>query len=372
MRSSNSIISHRLRWCLIGVIVSLFVDKSFAQINTFDRSPSFTIDTVSRWHAWLDVKSFFKNNEYLNPIYEGSSYLGLMMDAAVAYQYSGSELVAGARVQMAYGDPLRFKIYPLIRLKYQVTPSFAVTLGTLKGTSEHRIPIILYGVDSYLEHPIEYGISLNWRKKALDLESWIDWRKNIILNDTFQEHFIQGNRLGVNVLDSLGVQMSGVAGILFSHHGGQINRVNEGISTLVNYYFQPSLQYFWTAQKYVGVSIGYYAFVNDDANKLNIESKGKVWSFTASMNLKNFQLDLGYRYLDHFYAPYGDKVYGFFNLNSGEKMNGLRQMIYGKPTLILTSGQTFTLTLSPEFFYDLNRKSFDYNYLLLMSCRLSR
>lgn len=191
--------------------------------------------------------TFFSDLELKTPLLKGYTLPGAWLQPTVSYQPLRSlRLEAGAYMLHFWGsdsypstyyDGLTdasgeggtrhqraFHAVPVVRAQLQLSPTVAMTFGTLYGKASHGLIEPLYSKElNYIGDP-EAGLQVRWETRPLSLDAWVDWQSFIYHGDNRQEAFTFGlstrlrpSRRAARVQWSIPVQ------VLFHHQGGEIN-----------------------------------------------------------------------------------------------------------------------------------------------------
>jgi hypothetical protein len=294
----------------------LFVSSllSFAQMPGFLPSKIFFSPADSQ-KIFMSIKgvSFFKNNEYFNPIEEGYTLLGFYAEPSIILHLSKDiRMEAGANLLKYSGKNGFYQVQPLFRLQYQPVPWFQMLLGNLYGGSDHGLVEPLYRWERQFTNSVENGLQFLLKTDRINADVWLDWQKFILPNDPYQEELTVGISSEFFLTGkSSDITVSCPVQTLFQHHGGQINSVDLPLETLANWatglkihkiYHQCSLRFWETSLYYLG-------FSDLSPQKLQQYRNGYGIYPKTSIGFGNFTAEVGYFHGTRFESPMGERLF---------------------------------------------------------------
>ena len=216
----------------------LFVQTLFAQLFPPSFYRNSNLDT--NWNKSIGFRvensNFFKNDEYFNPIIEGYTLIGWFVNPKfVYYPAKNTRIEAGGHFLMYDGTDKFTKVLPTISVQHKITASIDVVLGTLYGSTNHRMIEPVFRYEYFFTDNIENGLQFLFKKKKYWGDLWINWQNFIFKGDDEQEIFTMGfsNELLLTNQESKH-KLSIPLQILFVHHGGQINDTDKKLQTINN------------------------------------------------------------------------------------------------------------------------------------------
>jgi hypothetical protein len=299
------------------VFISLLWLFSFtlrAQMQSFAPASNFFSPTDSQ-KVYLSMRgtSFFKNNEYFNPIEEGYTLIGFYLEPSAVLQLTRDfRLEAGAGILKFSGRKGFYQTEPLFRVQYQPVNWFQMLIGTLHGGSNHGLVEPLYRWELNFTNPMENGLQFLFNTKIVNADVWLDWQKFILHNDPFQEELSVGISSEWFLDDKTSdFTVSLPLQTVFQHHGGQIISVNLPLETLANWAtgikvhktIKQNFLHFWEAEVY------YLGFTDLSPQKLQQFRNGYGIYPKTKIGFGNFSAEIGYFHGTRFMAPMGERLF---------------------------------------------------------------
>jgi hypothetical protein len=331
-----------------------------------DSSSKFLNASAKVFNINIETKSFFKNNEYFNPIEEGYSLLGLYAEPKIYFQpYDNFRLSAGGCF-LKYSGREEFTLTELLfRVQYQPVKWFQVIMGNIYGANHHKLYEPLYQWEKAFSKPVENGLQFLFNTSFMDADVWLNWEKFIFHGDAFQEELTVGIRSDFLIPPFSGnTKLVIPLQVIFQHHGGQINAGNDTIETIANW--GTGLHLMHRTQhnffKRFDLELLYFGYSDLSPTKrqfffngYNLYPKGKLY-------LGNFIIDAGYFYGNKFAAPMGEGLFHSINIPySGESRKNVKlittKLIFSK---IIHPG--IVLGAYAETYSDLKANNTDYDY----------
>lgn len=184
----------------------------------------------------IDNSNFLKNNEYFNEIVQGYTLIGYHLSPEfVFYPSKSSTLEAGVHLLKYSGIDGYTKIQPTLRFSIRPSKSLEIIMGTLKGSTNHRLSEPLFDFEKFFVENVENGLQFLIGSHFYEGDIWINWQEFIFKNDTNQERFTLGLSNRFILLNKEGKhQVSIPLQSIFVHQGGQINETSEPVLSFNN------------------------------------------------------------------------------------------------------------------------------------------
>jgi len=313
--------------------------------------------------------NFFRNNEYFNPLYKGYTLLGFNAEPRLVWQADAKTNISAGALLIKYDGREGFsKVLPVFSLTYNPVPRFSVTMGTLQGAGEHRLPESLYGVERNLNQVVEDGIQLRYVSQRIFSDIWLQWDHFLWWGDNDQERLTFG--ISTDFLLTPENQRWWVRvplRLLATHRGGQIDNSDAYIQTL--FHLAPALcTGYKTNGRYIrdlGIDFNFIQFV--DASPTPQLPMTKGYAFFPDIALKGsfFDVMAGIWEADGYYAPKGDPMYWSISY-TGSDYIPRREMLVTRLNLHHKVSGVLNIELRGETYYDTRFKKLDYSYSLFM------
>jgi hypothetical protein len=207
-----------------GLIILLFLaNQVFAQLDNTILSEKVNLSADKQQHLDLNfnVLSYFRNNEYFNPIVSGETLFGYLFSPTFTYYPTERlRLDVGAFFRQDFGSTRFSQVSPFFRLQYK-KDSTRVIFGNLQANHSHRLIEPLYAFENMINRYLESGIQILHHKKWLYLDLWVDWQRRTLRGSSEQEQIWGGLSAYFQLLktEKFSWQIPIQASIL--HRGGQ-------------------------------------------------------------------------------------------------------------------------------------------------------
>ncbi|MDP4209394.1 MAG: hypothetical protein Q8928_11335 [Bacteroidota bacterium] len=261
----------------------------------------------------LNNKTFFKNNEYFNPLEEGYTLPGVVLEPSLVY-YPGAttRIEAGASMLKYSGRDGVYRTDPLFRFQYQPVSYFQMVVGTLYGGSLHGLIEPLYRWERDFTNPVENGAQFLFKTDRLKADVWIDWEKFILQGDPFQEQLTFGTTFSWKLLPGQpNFDLYLPFQTLVGHHGGQITSIDLPLQTIAN--MATGLQSVWRNPGGFIHQVDFDCWVmtyNDlSPQKLQAYKNGYAIYPKVALHSGGFILDAGYFRGERFISPKGEALF---------------------------------------------------------------
>ena len=316
----------------------------------------------------FDNLNFFKNAEYFNPIVDGYTDLGLYMSANVIYRLSNKlSLTGGINFLKFSGENSFAEIQPVFSIKLRPSTKFSITMGTLDKTKLCKLSDPLYFEDLHWKDNVENGVQFSLNSNFLKGDLWVDWENYINSSSTDQEQFTLGLSSSYTFLNrSSNLILELPFGFLFNHKGGQINKSDEDLISMLNTTLGVRLGWVFNSEKHDKLIIKYnflgYSDNSPKKNQLFSSGFGHLTGIEFTSGSVNIYTDYWYGY--HYISSKGNPVYMSVSERNEEYVRPIRKLII--PGFIYTRHINNKANLSFEFtsYYDTERLDFDYSFFL--------
>jgi hypothetical protein len=342
--------------------------SSFAQAQFFSDlalNDSSARPTNEKYGLRFNSIAFFKNNEYFHPLVEGYTLPGFMVQPRFFYEAGEKfSLEAGIHLSQISGKKDLNSVDPLFRATYNVTPSFSVLLGWIKGTTHHQLIEPLFQWERMYTNPLEYGVQFLVNRDKFKLDTWIDWEKYIEFNDPFQEELTFGTTSKVLLLKKNNLELWLPVQATIKHKGGQIISIDVPLTTIANWasgvnvsLTQPS-----GVVKRILFDFYYVGYKELSPTKQQRYEEGFGLYPVLSANISMFQASLGYWYGHQFIATKGEPLFLSVSATHPEVAYKDRNVVTFKTSFFKPIYKEINFGAYFESYYDTNQSQMDYDY----------
>ena len=254
------------------------------------------------------VLSYLKNdefNEFHNP---GKTLIGSQIGIGFK-QYlerPNAYVYIGGLLNYPYGGD-NIQAYPLIQFT-KSTKNSALVVGSLHGTTRHRLFEALYAYDYALTQPMEYGLQYLGRNRGLSWDIWLDWRQ-IAERESSQQEIISfglNSSIALNKASSRHRWSIPISSLLF-HKGGEFLKVMQPVQNQWNASIGLRGDLFQNRFRVESVFMGSMDF---SPKLLHRFKDGHAWLTNIRWNMNlHHTLALSHYYAEEFYAPLGPNLY---------------------------------------------------------------
>jgi len=307
--------------------------------------------------------NFLRDNEYSNPLTEGYTLIGFLIQPSLVYIPSDRlKISLGAQV-LSYAGTYKIKSPALVfSTGFRVFPHTTLTLGSLDGCDRHRLDDqISYSERTYTAHT-ESGVRIATEKDHVFNDTWVNWENFISRGDTTREVFVAGESFNystwlLNNKIHLDIPVQGT----FKHLGGQISDYPEHVET----FFDGS----------AGIKLGYKPGT-DKKGTISIEFKqfryqyitlhgtfelrqGNASRLRLIFEQGHLMITSGLWKSRNFYSPEGNPVFSSWSQRDPVLFIHDRSIWMSSAGIVLHQGDYFEFFAGGETFYDLNRGHLD-------------
>ncbi len=212
--------------------MSLFANglnaQSFQDFASFYKKP----EKVKTGELTFRFESlgFFENNEYMGNIVKGYTLTGVMLRPKFTYSPAdGLYVEAGVNLLKYNGKDTLMNSIPWFSARYCFSDKFSVVTGNLDQTNHHGLPEQLWEPERMYTDKPDAGLQFIYSASKLNAQTWVNWEQFIQKGDTYQEYFTAGVTGSYELVNNRLLKINIPCGILFYHHGGEINVATDGI-----------------------------------------------------------------------------------------------------------------------------------------------
>ena len=349
--------NHILKYFLVTLLIPVSINAQLFQKDYLTGNDSLIEEKTLNLH--ILGTTFFNNNEFFNPYYQGYTLTGSFFQPKIVYTVNPKLILsAGVHLRKYFGDNGFIYAEPLFNIHYRVNNSLNIQMGSFEGGQNHLLPETIFDFENHFSNLVENGILITFNKKFLNSRLWIDWEKFIEPADTFREEFMAGIVNRVKLLNNNSKFHIDIPLFILAHHaGGQINDNNEPVETIFN--LCGGLEIFGAraispfAQIFLHQSSGDYSIGTGYAIQIN-----------GGFKTDNIELNAGYFSGWDFMSFRGLPLYHSYSENSltGYTLGGTNEIWNFKAGYKARLSNTSFLFLRFEGFYNPVVKKLDYIY----------
>jgi hypothetical protein len=352
---------------LVSIVFVFVFCSAFTQLQGI-KSIDQNISTADSQKIFISVKgsSFFKNNEYFNPIDEGYTLIGYYAEPTLKLQLTGDfSIEAGVGFQKYSGRDGFYHIEPVFRAHYQPVSYFHMVLGNLYGGSMHGLVEPLYRWERDFTNPHESGVQFLFNTGKVKADIWLNWEKFIMHGDPFQEELTVGISTESFLTSKEGdFQLSIPAQILFRHQGGQILSLDTSLVTLSNWAlgFNILKKFKGSFFKYIQGEAYYIGFSDFSPKKQQQFLNGYAIYPKVKAGFGNFSTEIGYFHGSKFISPMGEKLFHSGTIPAIELSYPTKNLFTSKIWFTKNISSGIALSTYFEAYSDLSNGMTDYCY----------
>jgi hypothetical protein len=356
------------------VLIVFLAVCPFLCLSQLDNSSLFfntPVDTTHEKTLFVKIQNlnFMKNNEYSNGMFVGYTLFGFQFNPQLGYQISKNlSIEGGIFLSKDFGNTKFTTVSPTFSLRYY-KKDFKMIFGNLDGSLNHQLIEPLYNFERVITNRLENGAQFTLNKKRFDFDVWIDWLNMIYKDSNSQEKLMAGLNTNVfkfqNDLWEFRVPFQGVV----IHRGGQIDTIESGSHTDINYAAGIVLNY-KTKRKYltnIYLDARYVLRANNYfADNIAIQTWGD--GFLGNIGFKGaYQTDLlfSYWYGEAYENELGGDLYSSWSravAYSSYYSERIRELLIARLTKKIDLAKGIKLTLRVEPYYDFRDYQLEYSY----------
>jgi hypothetical protein len=307
--------------------------------------------------------SFFKNNEYFNPITEGYTLPGFFFQPELLYIPSRKvTLRAGAHLLNYSGTNKFSQIRPVFSTTLNFSEKTSLTIGTLSGSDKHKLFDPHFNSERLYDAYAEDGVQLTTAGDQFFNDTWINWENYIFKGDSTREVFTFGESFrytSTPVADFMKFEFP--LQIQFKHFGGQISNYPERVETYFNLSTGLRLNFDLAQKRYGNAGIEYLHFINKQfsGEPESGISQGYASWWRLHYTYKGLYIGAAYWKSQNFYAPNGNAIYSSVSDYQENVVVHGRRIITNYFYLTILPESSLELFLGLETYYDVDFKRVD-------------
>jgi hypothetical protein len=310
----------RLFWgsqiVLLMFLLILVNRNSLAQIPLKAASTPFFAEADSqKLSLGINSTGFFKNNEYFSLLNPGYTLIGTIFQPYITYRPSGdTRIEAGWNFLKYDGREGFYQSTPIFRFQYQPVPWFQMVLGSIYGGENHHLIEPLYQWERAITHPVEDGVQFLFDTDRFNADVWLEWKKFIVPDDSFQEELLYGTTASYKLLSSgNSFNLSIPLQTTIEHHGGQINAhdsLTPPLKTIANFGSGLKAEWLFSGRiKQVKAECWVLGYQDLSPSKMQTYKSGYAFYPKAEVRTRNLILQCGYYSGNKYLSIEGDPLF---------------------------------------------------------------
>ncbi|WP_426060430.1 hypothetical protein [Hymenobacter sp. B1770] len=322
----------------------------------------------------LGAFTFFRNNEYFNPIIEGYTLLGTQLNPQLVYYPTKDlRLEAGVFLWKDFGNPRLQQVRPTYRVTWTRGDNQFI-LGNIRAHLTHGYIEPLFNFERVMLRPLEEGLQYRHVGRRLFVDAWVDWQRQQYRFSNFQEEIAGGLSSSYRLGETQGNwQVSVPFQFTATHKGGQIDTVDRPLQTLLNeavglearrYLNGPILQ----ALRFNGYVLGF----QDRSSTFQTPYKfGRALYLNTTLETRYADVMLSYWQGQRFVAPLGGDLYQSVSrsVSSPEFTDKNRRLLFVRLLRDFRIADSAALTVRVEPVYDFNARLLDFSFGVYLNFR---
>lgn len=318
-------------------------------------------------HLFIENGNYFKNMYYIHSDFEpGYKEIGYFIQPSLVYYPNGrTKFSAGIYLLKYSGLDNYTQEQPVLSFQYHIYNGFDMVLGTLYGTTNHRLIEPIFQFDRYMNNHIENGLQFLLDQKHVQSDLWLNWEQFIFNLSPIQERFVVGSSNSFRLTNPESrFQFNIPVQFLFAHRGGMNTNQGAPVQTLFNLVYGVDADYNFKGTLFQRV--GFRGYVAHYADLSTEKQEPFVNGYGIYPNLilegKHFDVMVGYWNADKFIAPRGEYLFQSVSSLDSSYTEARRQLITFKLTYHHTIKKGIELGTRFESYYDIPKTNLDYTY----------
>ncbi len=347
------------------------IDSVNARLN---RKPSRITTNAGDLRISLNAFTFFKDNEYFNPIVEGYTLFGTQLNPQLVY-YPTKELrlEAGVFIWKDFGNPILKQVRPTYRATWTHKNSQFI-FGNIKANLNHEYIEPLMDFERVMLKPLEEGVQYRLNTRRVFLDTWVDWLRQEYPGVSYQEQIAGGLSSSFRLTgDNSPVQLSIPFQFTARHHGGQIDTLHIPIQTIFNYASGVVARLPLHGSVVQAVRVNAYGLLYGDHSSVFLLpfNNGNALYLNSTLETRYVDLMLSYWQGHQFYAPFGGTYYQSVASRYGTPgySEADRRLLLVRLLRDFRISDAAALTVRVEPVYDFNRSLLDFSFGVYLNFR---
>jgi len=322
-------------------------------------------DSVATEKLYLNFfnVNFIRNNEYSNPVTEGYTLIGYLLNPELVYRPAGKVTLRLGTHLLSYSGTGKFsQIKPLFSTTFNISANSSVTIGTLNPGYKNELFVPHYNREKFYTSYSEDGIQFRFINDHFHNDTWLSWENFIFKGDSEREVFNAGESFRYISPQIAGlIRVEVPLQLQFKHYGGQISNYSSHVETYLNMAFGARVIFDLAGQKYGKTGFEYLIFTGQSLTKNSPTGinygRGEWKKFFYTY--KKFKFDAGYWTSHDFYAPNGNYIFSSISDHLDNVTVHDRRIITASASITILPEKFFEIYFSLEGYYDPNFKRID-------------
>lgn len=321
-------------------------------------------------NLFLSIKSisFFKNNEYYNPLVEGYTLTGYFFQPELVYLPSEKVLLKAGAHLLGYSGINRYSmVKPLFSVTYNLSEKSRFVIGSLPGSGSHRMLDPHFNKERLYNENSEDGVGFTMQNDNLFTDAWLSWENFIFKGDREREIFTAGESFRYTsplFLNRIRVEIP--LQIQFKHYGGQISNYPEPVETYLNAAAGLKIYGVSETARQMQAGIDALLFNGRELSGKSVTgiNHGNAGWFRLFCSYSCAALEAGYWVSNNFYAPNGNFIFGSVSNYQDNTVIADRKMLTFSATIDLMPENFLSVFLGFDGYYDTALKRLDHSLTL--------
>lgn len=348
--------------------------NGFSQLNNFAFNIPASLNDADSNKMFLGIENgnYFKNNYYYNNFEVGYKEIGWFLQPTLEYHPTGNtRLSAGVHMLKYSGLENLSRFTPVLSFQYRMAPGNDLIIGTIYGTTNHRLIEPIFMFDRYNQNHVENGFQFLFDKKHVWSDLWMNWETFIFDRSPIQERFTVGTSTLIKLTDPesrLRVEIP--LQTLIMHRGGMHTIVSAHVQTYLNYVYGINFEYNLQGKLFQNLAFRGYMVHYQDLSFSGEQpyQHGKGFYPNILVEGKILDLMLGYWNAEKFIAPRGEYLFqSISSANVDTFREAQRRLLNFKFALHHTIKRGIEVGARFESYMDLKHKNIDYTYTLFIA-----
>jgi hypothetical protein len=354
------------------LLTSLSVNGT-GQLNNSAFNLPVTIQEADSNKLFLGIENgdYFKNNYYYNNFEVGYKEIGWFLQPTLEYHPTGNtRLSAGVHMLKYSGLEKLTQFTPVLSFQYRMAPGSDLIIGTIYGTTNHRLVEPIFMFDRYNQNHVENGFQFLFDKKRVWSDLWMNWETFIFDRSPIQERFTVGTSTLVKLTDpEAPLRIEVPLQTLIMHRGGMHTIVSAHVQTYLNYVYGVNIEYRLQSAIFQNLALRSYMVHYQDLSFSGEQPFQQGRGFYPNLILegKIFDLLFGYWNAQKFIAPRGEYLFQSVSKVDSSFTEKERRLLNFKFALHHTIARGIEVGARFESYMDLKHKNIDYTYTLFIA-----
>jgi hypothetical protein len=353
------------------LIFSSFIGLAQLNNSAFNLPAALNPGDSNKLFLGIENGNYFKNNYYYNNFEVGYKEIGWFLQPSLEYYPTGNtRLSAGVHMLKYSGLENLSRFTPVLSFQYRMADGIDLVLGTIYGTTNHRLIEPVFQFDRYNINHVENGFQFLFDKKHVWSDLWMNWETFIFDRSPIQERFTVGTSTLIKLNDPGNrFQLQIPLQTLITHRGGMHTIVNAHVQTYLNYVYGIDLGYNLEGKVFQNLAFRGYMVNYQDLSFVREEPYTNGSGFYPNILIEGKFLDLmlGYWNAQKFIASRGEYLFQSVSEVDSSFTEEQRRLLTFKFTLHHTISRGIEMGARLEAYMDLKHRNIDYTYTLFIS-----